>query len=149
MLIPMSQTPDMRAGDEDRDQTVTLIREAFAAGRLTNDEFQQRMTKAHESKTFGELAALVSDLPDDAPPTAPAPAPAPGPATVPQAERRTIRNAWAAWLSTAIVVNVIWLLTWVTGSGGPSYYWPMWVMGPWAAVMLVGMITGRIRQDDN
>ena len=59
----MSQAPDMRAGDEDRDRTVTLMREAYAEGRLTADEFQQRMAQAQESKTYGELAALVSDLP--------------------------------------------------------------------------------------
>ena len=70
----MTMSPDMRAGDADRDRTIAQVREAFAEGRLTNDEFQQRKVKAQQAITFGELAALTTDLPAVAiPPGAPAP----------------------------------------------------------------------------
>jgi hypothetical protein len=57
--------PDMRAGDADRERLVEQLREHHAAGRLTLDEFDERMTKAYEAKTYGELRALTRDLPVD------------------------------------------------------------------------------------
>ncbi|MEZ0114366.1 hypothetical protein ABH920_008400 [Catenulispora sp. EB89] len=57
--------PDMRAGDADREQLVEQLREHHAAGRLTLDEFDERMTKAYAAKTYGELRTLTRDLPVD------------------------------------------------------------------------------------
>src|SRR5438045_3915522 len=57
--------PGMRAGDVDRERVVTLLREHHAAGRLTLDEFEERMRQAYDAKTFGDLAALTRDLPID------------------------------------------------------------------------------------
>ena len=57
--------PDMRAGDADRERLVEQLREHHAAGRLTLDEFDERMTKAYEAKTYGELRTLTRDLPVD------------------------------------------------------------------------------------
>jgi hypothetical protein len=33
----------------------------------------------------------------------------------------------------------IWLLVSVS-NGNPVYFWPMWVAGPWGAVLLVGTV---------
>ena len=57
--------PDMRAGDADRERLVEQLREHHAAGRLTLDEFDERMTKAYAAKTYGELRTLTRDLPVD------------------------------------------------------------------------------------
>ena len=57
--------PDMRAGDADREHLVEQLREHHAAGRLTLDEFDERMTKAYAAKTYGELRTLTRDLPVD------------------------------------------------------------------------------------
>ncbi|WP_194915555.1 DUF1707 SHOCT-like domain-containing protein [Catenulispora rubra] len=57
--------PDMRAGDADRERLVEQLREHHAAGRLTLDEFDERMTKAYSAKTYGELRTLTRDLPVD------------------------------------------------------------------------------------
>ena len=57
--------PDMRAGDADRERLVEELREHHAAGRLTLEEFDERMTKAYEAKTYGELRTLTRDLPVD------------------------------------------------------------------------------------
>ena len=139
----MATDPDLRAGDEDRDRTITLIREAYAEGRLTNDEFTARMTAAQQSRTFGELAALVSDLPVEPPAPVAAPAPASTPA-VPSSdeEEQSLRKGWAAWAGVSVLVNVIWFGTWIS-EGSPSYYWPIWVMGPWGAAMLIGTLSRR------
>ena len=133
----------MRAGDGDRDQIVSRLREAFAEGRLTNDEFNDRMVQANGAKTYGELAELVKDLPVDAPP-APAPPAVPAPAQLPDREdSHTVRNGWGAWLGVSVMVNVIYFATWLPSGGPAPYYWPIWVMGPWGAAMLIATLTRR------
>ena len=57
--------PNMRAGDADRERLVEQLREHHAAGRLTLDEFDERMQKAYAAKTYGELSTLTRDLPVD------------------------------------------------------------------------------------
>jgi class 3 adenylate cyclase len=52
-----------RVADADRDRTVTLLREHVVEGRLTLDEFSERMGTALEAKTRGELDAVMADLP--------------------------------------------------------------------------------------
>jgi hypothetical protein len=53
----------MRASHADRDHVVALLREHLAAGRLTADEFKERMDLALAARTFGDLAPLLADLP--------------------------------------------------------------------------------------
>ncbi|WP_344656615.1 DUF1707 SHOCT-like domain-containing protein [Catenulispora subtropica] len=57
--------PEMRAGDADRERLVEQLREHHAAGRLTLDEFEERMAQAYSAKTYGELRTLTRDLPID------------------------------------------------------------------------------------
>jgi hypothetical protein len=53
----------IRASDQDRDVVVTALRDAYTAGRLTMEEFDERTTAAYASKTWGELRTLTEDLP--------------------------------------------------------------------------------------
>ena len=53
----------MRASDLDRDAVVATLRDAYTAGRLTLEEFDERMTAAYASRTWGELRKLTEDLP--------------------------------------------------------------------------------------
>jgi Domain of unknown function (DUF1707) len=55
--------PRIRASDADRDRAAALLREHHAAGRLTAEEFHERMDKALEAKTLGEIDELLADLP--------------------------------------------------------------------------------------
>ena len=59
----MPGDPRIRASDADRDRTTSLLREHHAAGRLTAEEFNERMDKALDAKTLGELDQLMADLP--------------------------------------------------------------------------------------
>ena len=59
----MPGDPRMRASDADRERTTLLLREHHAAGRLDAAEFNDRMDKAFEAKTMGDLDALLADLP--------------------------------------------------------------------------------------
>jgi len=66
------QKPAIRVGDRDRDAVVQRLQQAFAEGRLDDDEFDQRTRAALTAKHSTDLAGLTSDLPD----TAAAPLPA-------------------------------------------------------------------------
>jgi hypothetical protein len=55
--------PRIRAADADRDRATALLREHHAAGRLTAEEFHERMDKAMDARTLGELDDLMADLP--------------------------------------------------------------------------------------
>jgi len=131
----MTQDPELRAGDRDRDATITVLREAYAEGRLTNDEFQERLGRAQSARTFGELAVIVDDLP--AMPTNTPPVPVVSQAAAVAEPDHSVRNGWASWLGVSVLVNVIWAASWISGGGSAPYYWPIWVMGPWGAVMLI------------
>jgi hypothetical protein len=58
----MSQ-PAVRASDADRERTVELLRHHSVDGRLTLEEFAERMARAYEAKTQDELEQLTRDLP--------------------------------------------------------------------------------------
>jgi hypothetical protein len=55
-------SPEVRASDADRDRVLDVLRVAAGDGRLTADEFEERMEAALSSRTLGELAVLTGDL---------------------------------------------------------------------------------------
>ena len=59
----MPGDPRIRASDADRDRVASLLREHHAHGRLTAEEFHERMDRALEARTLGELDELLADLP--------------------------------------------------------------------------------------
>jgi hypothetical protein len=59
------------ASDKDRDAAVEMLTVAVTEGRLTMEEYDQRTTSALTARTFGDIDAVVSDLPDEAPAPAP------------------------------------------------------------------------------
>jgi Domain of unknown function (DUF1707)/Cell wall-active antibiotics response 4TMS YvqF len=63
--------PELLASDAERQQATALLKQACVEGRVTLDEFGDRMRRALAARTRGELADLTHDLP---------PTPAPGPA---------------------------------------------------------------------
>jgi hypothetical protein len=68
---------DLRVCDADRDRALRELSEAFAAGRITAGELDQRSGQALTARTGNELTALLADLPHDharAGTTAPRPA---------------------------------------------------------------------------
>jgi hypothetical protein len=57
----------MRISDADREQVTTRLRDHYAAGRLTSDELDERITAALSAKTYGDLRRIMADLPEPAP----------------------------------------------------------------------------------
>jgi hypothetical protein len=53
----------MRASDADRDRYAAVLQEAYAEGRLTREEYDERLDACMRAKTYGELEPLVRDLP--------------------------------------------------------------------------------------
>lgn len=53
----------IRASDHDRDAVVATLRDAYAQGRLTLEEFQERTAAAYDGRTWGDLRELTTDLP--------------------------------------------------------------------------------------
>jgi hypothetical protein len=53
----------LRASHRDRDRVVEILRVAAGDGRLTSEELDERLEAALTARTFGELAALTTDLP--------------------------------------------------------------------------------------
>ena len=54
---------DIRVSDAERDQAVAELSEHFQAGRLTQDEFDDRSGIALEARTGADLDGLFADLP--------------------------------------------------------------------------------------
>jgi hypothetical protein len=149
--------PHLRAADADREAVARRLAEHMAVGRITLPEYEERVTAAWSATTYGDLAALTADLPAPASAaTQPGPsAPAALAARVPDRahgcgggpRKGSARDAWAAWLGTAVVVLTIWAVTWLA-SGRAGYFWPVWVIGPWGAALCIGTLTGtRARHD--
>ena len=62
--------PRMRAGDADRAKTVEKLGRHLGEGRLTVEEFDERVARAHAAVHLDELPPLLADLPPDPPPPA-------------------------------------------------------------------------------
>jgi Domain of unknown function (DUF1707) len=144
----MSSDPMIRASDADRDRTAALLREHHAAGRLTAEEFNERLDKAYAAKTLGDLDQLLSDLPGIdlyhlpdhsverrgrtgfglpwllAPRATNAISPA-------------WRAAWGTWVTVSLVAFLAWLL-----SGHPGNLWFLWVAGVYGIVLCGRRISG-------
>jgi DUF1707 SHOCT-like domain len=83
-----SGEPAVRASDAERDQAAEILRTAYAEGRLTRAELDERTGAAYAAKTRADLRGLTGDLPGALPaqqahpgpvlPDLPVAAPAPG-----------------------------------------------------------------------
>jgi Domain of unknown function (DUF1707) len=129
--------PNIRASDADRDRAASLLREHHAAGRLTAEEFSDRLDQAFAAKTVGEVDGLLRDLPGiDLYRLPDAALTKQSRQSQPKRHADAWRVAWAGWLSCSLLLFVIWALT------GHGYPWPLWVAGPWGAILVGRWITG-------
>ncbi|GGK55188.1 hypothetical protein Ppa06_12200 [Planomonospora parontospora subsp. parontospora] len=134
----MAAGPQMRASDDDRDRVASVLREHYAQGRLTVEEFDERLEQLYASRTYGELATLTSDLPDvDLRAMQEV---APRPPAKEETEKGRLLAMWTPW---ALAVSINWGIWFAIGLGDDfdfPYPWPLWVMGPWGAILLVATV---------
>jgi Domain of unknown function (DUF1707)/Domain of unknown function (DUF4190) len=58
-----SERGKMRAADADRDRVVEFLNTAYSEGRLSKDEYDDRLESALSARTYADLDQLVTDLP--------------------------------------------------------------------------------------
>jgi hypothetical protein len=121
---------DLRVSDADRDRALCELREAFQAGRITADEFDQRSGQAVGARTGKELTALLADLPLARPAAACAVVPEPASHAV------VVRSVMGA----SAVCAILLFAKAVTVAVTPDHVW-VGTAGPAAiAVVLVVLI---------
>ena len=62
--------PSVRIGTAEREAAASALSEHFAAGRLDQDELEERLDRAYAAKTAADLEPLFQDLPRPALPVA-------------------------------------------------------------------------------
>jgi hypothetical protein len=87
--------PRMRAGDADRATAVERLGRHLGEGRLSVEEFDERVGQAHAAVYLDQLPSLFTDLPPDPPPVAP---------------RRSRSQTWAP--TAALVVLAALVVSW-------------------------------------
>ena len=137
--------PDrLRAADVDREFVAERLRTALNEGRITLSEYDDRVQETYAARTYGDLKALLTDLPDATPPgrshmvpvhtSVPSP-PVARPSTAGQ-RRHWLAGMWSSWITVACILVVIWALS------GADSFWPAWPLGVWGAVLLASTIRG-------
>src|ERR1700752_1090669 len=115
----MAETHHLRISDEDREHAAAAIREHFAAGRLDDAEFEERLQAVYAAKTRGELDELTADLP-----ALPMTAAQARDLTVQQRgeiARRAVQNVGGSLTPFLICTGV-----WAAGGGGS--FWPAFLL---------------------
>jgi hypothetical protein len=62
------EADDLRVGTREREEAARILGDHFAEGRLPVDEYEERVGKAVEAQTRGDLRPLFRDLPAPYPP---------------------------------------------------------------------------------
>ena len=108
-----------RVSDEQREACASQLRQHFAAGRLSDDELDERLHRAYAARTQGDLAELSADLPR-----------LPATRQEQRAEiarrrgelQRRLLQQTGASLGAFVICTAIWLT-----SGANGQFWPIWV----------------------
>jgi len=115
----MPEDPSLRTSDEQRERAARDIREHFAAGRLDEDELDERVQAAYSARTQGELRAVMADLPKL--PATRAEQKAELAQRRRDLQRRLLQEAGGG-SGAFIICTVIWL-----ASGASGLFWPIFV----------------------
>ncbi|MGD0374489.1 MAG: DUF1707 domain-containing protein [Streptosporangiaceae bacterium] len=118
----MAIGPDLRIGDSDREAAAALLREHYAAGRLTFEEFNQRLDAAFAATTQSQLSQVTRDLPHVGMPSAARPLAAGGQ----RRERAREHHGSAPRSGLRMLPSVIALLAVLLLMTGPhlGLFWP-------------------------
>ncbi len=128
------QVEALRAADTDRQRIAGQLKAALDEGRLSLDEYDERVRDAYAAKTYGELLVLVADVPRAGMSATDLHA-----KQLAQAERdaRKLPTAllvlWTIYGSIFVVNLVVWALVAATVAGD-LYPWPIWLLVPGAAL---------------
>jgi len=139
----MPGDPRLRASDADRERTAELLREHHAVGRLSAEEFNDRVERVFSARTLGDLDALLSDLPAidlyQLPSASIRPARRRGSGPRGPGLRRPADDAlmpartapWITWAAVSALLVVIWVALGILVGGVAWFPWFGLVMIPW------------------
>jgi hypothetical protein len=113
---------DLRVSDQERDQAARALREHFAAGRLTQEELNERVHAAYQARTQQQLEAQLRDLP--ALPASQRQLRAELVERRAQLRRRLLQEAGGA-ATPFLICTIIWVAT-----GAQGGFWPAFVAIP-------------------
>lgn len=122
----MAETGHLRISDQDRERAAAALREHFAAGRLDDAEFEERLQSIYAARTRAELASLSADLP--ALPMTAAQARAVVVQRRGEIRRRAMQNAGGSF-APFLVCTGIW-----AASGASGFFWPIFLLIPTIAL---------------
>jgi uncharacterized protein DUF1707 len=69
----MARRSSIRASDADREYVAQRLQGAAAEGRILAEELEHRLEATFRARTYGELSAVLADLPREGHPGRPAP----------------------------------------------------------------------------
>jgi len=120
--------PHVRVGDDERRRVVAELQRHYVAGRLAQDELDERIGLALAARTYGDFDGLLHDLPPDAgAPAGSVDGPTEGSEDESgRSEQRDFRAHALSYVLVMALLVAIWLLT---TPGG--YFWPAWPMLGW------------------
>lgn len=128
-LVRLMAKGQVRASDSERERAVEALRHFFADGRITSHEFEERVERAYDASTRGELEALFVDLPS------------PRIRRRGQALRRANKAALRKHTTVYLAVNGGLVALWAaTGAGA---FWPGWSMAWWGFFLGWHWLTSR------
>jgi hypothetical protein len=124
-----SGRPPVRASDGDRQRVADLLRAHTSEGRLTIEEYTERVDAAYAARTVAELRPLLADLPVPLDEVLPAEVPrVPAVAQPPTAAWSAPRPEWVrVLLLVAAVLLVVGGLA--LASRGMFVFWPLLLIG--------------------
>jgi hypothetical protein len=123
----------LRASDRDRDVVNDLLATAYAEGRLTPEELDERSDRVAQSRVLGDLPPIIDDL--VAPATALVARPGGFRAEAEHRYRVQRQNAFFGFITPTLICWVIWF---AIGGGFP---WPAIVMAATGAKFLQVALT--------
>lgn len=118
---------DMRVSDVERQAVADALREALGEGRLELSEYDERVQRAYQAKTYRDLRVLTADLPGAAPAVAEAQRLEPARTTPPG---RSGPNP-AAIVSVVGLFLGLGVLLSVASGGAVVPLWPLFIIGFW------------------
>jgi len=88
--------PRMLASTADLDRSIEVLKASFVEGRLTKQEFDERVGQAFAARFFGEFMVITADLPAHA-----------GTPPLPRNTRLDVAVLALVWLALMVILAVV------------------------------------------
>ncbi len=128
-LVRLMARGQVRASDNERERAVDALRHFFADGRISSGEFEERVERAYEARTRGELDALFVDLPS--------------PRIRRRGEKLRRANKAALRKHTTLYLAVNGGLVALWAATGAGAFWPGWSIAWWGFFLGWHWLTSR------